>query len=92
MRAIDNHELKAIRDNRNHWKINLVDLDEWADAQCAPMPPAHPVATKNDSAETLVRIASIEAENAQLRERLSEVKEDRDAWRDMAQRRRWWQW
>lgn len=92
MRAIETHKLKAIRDNRNHWKINLDDLDEWAGAHLAPISSAHILPTLNDSTETLTRVASLEAENRQLHERLSEVKEDRDAWRQMAQRRRWWQW
>jgi len=92
MRAIDGHELKAIRNNRNHWKINPFDLDTWADAQCAPINDAHPLPTPDDGAEVIARVAVLEAENSQLRERLSEVKEDRDAWRNMAQRRRWWPW
>lgn len=36
MRAIEAKELKAFRDNRNHWKITPQALEEWANAQCAP--------------------------------------------------------
>lgn len=61
MRAIKSHELSAIRDNKNHWKIDPAELDRW-------------------SAST---VRTVEAENDQLRERLSEIKEDRDAWREM---------
>ena len=32
MRAIEALELKAIRDNRNRWKIDPHDLDRWAKA------------------------------------------------------------
>jgi excisionase family DNA binding protein len=92
MRAIETHELKARRDNRNHWKITPEDLDRWADAQSAPTGEVHPVPTPQDSVETLARVARLEAENSQLRERLSEIKEDRDAWKEMAQRRRRWFW
>ncbi|QIE44008.1 helix-turn-helix domain-containing protein (plasmid) [Rhodobacteraceae bacterium SC52] len=32
MRAIENHDLKAFRDNKNHWKIAAQDLEQWASA------------------------------------------------------------
>ena len=92
MRAIRNHEIKATRDNRNHWKIDPDELDRWSASTVRTVEVAHPVHTPKDSPETLAHVASLEAENSQLRERLSEIKEDRDAWREMAQRRRWWQW
>lgn len=64
MRAIDTQELKAFRDNRNHWKITVQALEEWANAQCAPsgqMPtPAH-----LDQTETAGRASpDLEAERA----------------------------
>ena len=92
MRAIKAHELKAIRDNKNHWKIDPNELDLWSTSTVRTVEDAHPVHTTRDSAETLAHVAALEAENGQLRERLSEIKEDRNAWREMAQRRRWWQW
>jgi len=92
MRAIKRHEIKATRDNRNHWKIDPDELDRWSAHTVRTVKAAHPTHTPTDSAETLARVASLEAENGQLRERLSEIKEDRDAWREMTQRRRWWQW
>lgn len=46
MRAIDNKELLAIRDNRNRWQITRQELEKWAGAQWAPSgqrpPDAHP--------------------------------------------------
>ena len=30
MRAIEQHNLHAIRDNRNQWQINDTDLAQWA--------------------------------------------------------------
>ena len=35
MRAIDNKELLAIRDNRNRWQITRQELEKWAGAQWA---------------------------------------------------------
>lgn len=92
MRAIKNLDLKAIRDNRNHWKIDPDELDRWSTSTVRTGEAAHPVHTPKDSPETLAHVAALKAENSQLRERLSEIKEDRNAWREMAQRRRWWQW
>lgn len=92
MRAIKRHELKAIRNNKNHWKIDSDELDRWSASTVRTVEVAHPVHTPSDNAETLAHVASLEAENGQLRERLLEVKEDRDAWRELAQRRRWWPW
>jgi excisionase family DNA binding protein len=92
MRAIKTHELKAVRDNKNHWKIDSDELDRWSATTVRTVVAAHPVHTPKDSPETLAHVAALEAENSQLRERISEIKEDRDAWREMAQRRRWWQW
>ena len=92
MRAIKSHELKAVRDNKNHWKIDPDELDRWSASTVRTVEATHPLHTLKDSAETLAHVAALEVENGQLRERLSETKEDRDAWREMAQRRRWWQW
>ena len=92
MRAIKSHELKAIRDNKNHWKIDPNELDRWSASTVRTVEDAQPVHTSKDSVETLAHVAALKAENSQLRERLSEIKEDRNAWREMAQRRRWWQW
>ncbi len=89
MRAIENLELQANRDNRNHWKIDFQDLDKWASAQCAPSEHAHedtptlPTSMPNREA---VDLAIVRAENEQLRERLTDVEQDRDAWRIQAER------
>jgi len=61
---------------------------------------AHPVHTRTDTPETLVKIAALEAENGQLRARLIEAQEDRDAWKlqatellSVSQKKRiWWPW
>lgn len=36
MRAVESRELPAVRDNRNRWKIESEDLDNWAEAHCVP--------------------------------------------------------
>jgi excisionase family DNA binding protein len=93
MRAIKDHILLAKRDNRNHWSINPDDLDRWRLSTVRTVEAAHHLHTPNDTSEALMKVASLEAENGQLRERLLEAQADRDAWREMAQKRRsWWPW
>ena len=83
MRAIESHELQALRDNRNHWKIDPQALDKWADAQWATSEHAHPEVPTSDLAISLARA---EAERDALREQLEQTKEDRDHWRGLAER------
>lgn len=97
MRAIESLNLKAIRDNRNHWKVSPEDADRWAAAQWAPTgqrPPEVPTPAHLDLTSEL---AAARAENTQLRERLEATETDRDHWRDLASkladRPRWvWPW
>lgn len=97
MRAIEAHELKAIRDNRNHWKIANDDADTWAHAQCAPTAQTQPEIPSSAHIDRAPELAAAKAENDQLRERLKAAESDRDHWRDLANkladRRRWkWPW
>lgn len=93
MRAIKGQLLLAKRDNRNHWSINPDDLDRWRPSTVRTVEAAHHLHTISDTSEALMKVASLEAENGQLRERLLEAQADRDAWREMAQKRRsWWPW
>jgi len=98
MRAIKSHELKATRDNRNHWKITPDDLEAWTGAQCAHTVRAHPDMPTLHTPETALELAALKAENSQLRERLTSTETDRDHWRSMAEKladqpkRRWWIW
>jgi len=93
MRAIEALDLKAIRDNRNHWKIDPQDLDRWADAQCAPSGHAHPILPTSDLE---VKLAIAETQRDAARDQLAEAQKDRDRWREMAEklaekpRRSWW--
>lgn len=89
MRAINSHKLKASRDNQNHWRIAPEDLEAWAAHNVRSAHSAHP----ETEAELREKIAALTADNGQLRERLSDTQEDRNAWREMAQKRRsWWPW
>lgn len=97
MRAIECFDLKAKRDNRNHWKIAEVDADTWARDQHAPT-------EQNQLEEPMIAhidivsdLAAARAESDQLRERLKTAESDRDHWRDLANkladRPRWsWPW
>ena len=93
MRAIETLDLKAVRDNRNHWKIDPQDLDRWANTQLAPSEHAHPILPTSDLE---AKLAVAEAQRDAAREQLAGVQEDRDRWREMAEkladkpRRRWW--
>lgn len=97
MRAVEAHELKAIRDNRNHWKIADDDADAWARAQCAPTAQVQPEMPSSAHIDRAPELAATKAENDQLRERLKAAESDRDHWRDLANkladRPRWkWPW
>ena len=93
MRAINNHNLKAYRDNKNNWKISNEDLDLWCAHSVHQQPPAH----LDESSELREKLA-YEMARADAAERARDQAEtDRDRWRDMAEklaekRRRWWQW
>lgn len=56
------------------------------------VPPAIPPDNPDKSIDA-ARIASLETEVRLLRETVTDLRQDRDAWRDQAQRRRsWWPW
>lgn len=86
MRAIEAHELKAFRDNRNHWNIDPKELDMWADAQWAPTGHVHPETPTMPAENLATSLARTEAERDALREHLEQIKEDRDHWRRLAER------
>lgn len=86
MRAIESLELKAIRDNRNHWKIAPDDLEGWAGDQWALTEHAHPETPTAPTPEATLELATLRAENSQLRERLISTEADRDHWRSMAEK------
>lgn len=89
MRAIKAHELQAVRDNRNQWRIASDDLDRWR---------AHTVRTSEDlhTSHTLgaLEIERLKGEiEAERRLRVA-AEADRDRWQAMAEkladRPGWW--
>ncbi|MBD3776589.1 MAG: helix-turn-helix domain-containing protein [Thiotrichales bacterium] len=88
MRALASKSLKASRDNRNRWQIELADLEEWAaDRPMSANSDRTVSANMSDhDRDQVAEMARLEAENGQLRERLGELREDRDAWRQQAER------
>jgi excisionase family DNA binding protein len=85
MRAIESLDLQALRDNRNHWKIDPQALDKWADAQWALSEHVHPDAPTLPTPDLAISLARAEAERDVLREQLEQIKEDRDHWRRLAE-------
>jgi excisionase family DNA binding protein len=83
LRAIKSQQLKAVRDNRNNWKITKKDLKEW----CAHSVQAHKLAPPVQIDETPALRAALAAETARAdsAERARDQAEvDRNKWREMA--------
>ncbi len=94
MRAINNHKLKAQRDNRNRWRIASEDLGAWCAHSVRQQQTAHP----DTNSELREKLAS-ETARANAAERARDQAEtDRDHWRNMAEklaersRWNWWRW
>ena len=90
VRAIQSGHIDALRDNRNHWKINQKSFDDWCNARGAHSEHAHPDAQPNEQVNVAqsVKIAELEVETRMLKEKVSELQVDRDAWRRMAEKNR----
>lgn len=86
MRAIERHELKASRDNRNRWKISRSDFDKWANAHCTLSEYAQSDARTLPTSDMAISLARAEAERDGLKTQLTEAKADRDHWRALAER------
>ena len=100
MRAIESKELAAFRDNRNHWKITLQAVEQWALNQCAPSEHAHSKATPDEqptysSPLPNKEVGALEAERharrlaeveaAELRGKLTATEAERDRLHDIIQ-------
>lgn len=92
MRAIKASEIKALRDNHNHWRINEKSFDDWCKERSAhtddAQPFAHAAAQPDAQADMAksVRIAELEVETKMMRHQIDELKQDRDAWKQQAER------
>ena len=105
MRAIKSHDLQAIRDNRNQWRITADALEAWrAHTVRAPLD-LHTPHTQETVTELREKLAAetaradvAEALLAHERNALAAAETDRDSWRAMAEkladrpRRSWWPW
>lgn len=93
MRALKSQKLKGYRDNRNHWKISKESLDEWCAHSVRKPSPAH-----TESEMELREKLGSETARADAAERArDQAEEDRDRWRDMAEKladrpRKLWPW
>lgn len=100
MRALTSGELPAIRDNKNAWQIDAEALDRWSEKRPGPSPdqgavtdrtaetdqPEPARTTPADTPETLVRLAAAETRAEMLAEQVNDLKRDRDAWRQQAEK------
>lgn len=91
MRAIEAGEIAAHRDNRNQWQIDADALAHWAPNKSAHIE-AHlaPTPAQVSSVSVLEeRIRGLEAMLTEIRADRDVTRQDRDAWRALAQRP-WW--
>ena len=95
MNAIKDGSLIAFRDNRNHWQIHPDKLSKWMtergdnDTDKSVKPDTQTVD------ENSLRIAVLEVELKARDQRISDLEQDRDSWKEQAQQlahrpRRWW--
>jgi excisionase family DNA binding protein len=90
MRAIDAQKLKAIRDNRNRWRISEDDLQIWMKCRLV----AAPDTNRSVSGEQLLsranvaeaRVEMLTSKVQDLTSQIEDLKTDRDAWRDLSQK------
>lgn len=81
-RAIKSLELKASRNNQNHWRIDEPDLIEWSLRTGLTTGHDQPNAQADQSNQ--IEIAELRAEVRGLRDQLDELRQDRDAWQNHA--------
>jgi len=99
MRAIKSYELKASRNNRNHWIIDPDDLDAWRPSTVRTVEDAQ-IGAHAKSTEQLYEILVKETARADVAEALMvSVEAERDRWQAMAEKlaeaqhaKRRWPW
>lgn len=84
MRALKSGELRGERDNRNRWKITREEADRWSGQR----PDSDRQMSGHDRSDPAMNVdtTALETENKLLRERVEELRTDRDAWRRQAER------
>lgn len=87
MRALASKSLPATRDNQNRWQISQTALEAWAADRPDKPDTIRPAAEDSirpliaDSAELVearTKVAALTAENAGLRDRLTDTQKERD--------------
>jgi excisionase family DNA binding protein len=97
-KAIKTGKLSATRREDSSWAIDGAELDRYWQANQHRMRPATPQIPLSETEATDAQVAELRGKLADMQERLSETRADRDAWREQAQRlaltppkpRRWW--
>jgi predicted site-specific integrase-resolvase len=89
-REVKSGKLVGTKNNRGHISIEVSDLEDWMSRRterAAPIatqpertPTTEPVARHEDTA----KIAALEVEVREVRNQLTEMRSDRDEWRDQA--------
>ena len=92
MRAIKHMELRAQKNNDNHWRIVKDDLMQWA----SPIGHAHSNMPTSPTPDLEVKLAVAVAQRDAAKEQVADLQKDLDRWREMAEklaekpRRIWW--
>ncbi|HAZ60153.1 MAG TPA: hypothetical protein DCY89_01105 [Gammaproteobacteria bacterium] len=79
MKAIKTGRVSAEKSTNGEWRIEPVELFRVWPPATGMQPPLQPEFTDGDT-------PSLQAENRLLREQIAEIREERNAWREQAQR------
>jgi len=109
MNAIKDGGLIAFRDNRNRWQIRSDELSKWLSTRTGNLSNNYIkiITTEQPTSdEKSIRLAVLEAELKNKDQRILDLEQDRDSWKEQAQelarrdqpdevgklpaRRRWW--
>jgi predicted nucleic acid-binding Zn-ribbon protein len=77
MRALYSGALKAVRDNKNRWRIEVSDLEHWSEQRPDRAQNMTGQDTERDT-DTLTRLVAAETRAEMLEEQLSELRTERD--------------
>lgn len=94
MVAIESQQLKAVRNNKNHWKIRPEDLDEWIQERGSFRKPTisdSSTETNSDSStsqemmELKIKIAEMNVRLQAAEDSINNLRNERDSWKIQAQ-------
>lgn len=81
MKALSNRNLPGVRNNQGRWQIRPDDLDVWIKDNVSESVRVSDGDTVRD-----IEISALKAEVAMLRERVEDLKLDRDNWRQLVEK------